>query len=495
MGSSQKIAKGIAWTSFVNIINGVYGFISVPILIAYFGKSDYGLIGLAISVNVYLGLMDLGFNSTNIRFFSNWIAQDKYTQVNRLFRTSLTFYGVIGILNSLILIVIGTFSEYFFNFEYGQYVVLKHLFYILSISAFVSWYTSCFDQLIRSYELIGWTQKITLLPKFFQILILIFTVVFEFSIELYYGLTIFSMFLIIPFLIFKIKRICPYISFIPKFDKDIFKTVLPYSINIFSFGLFQFSVNYLRPVFLGVRGSMESVTDYRVLNGIVSIVLMLGGTFLSAILPSASKVVTLGDRLAQQKIIFQGTKYISIILCYCCFAIMCVSPELLVVYVGEEYLNLVFWLDIWLLTTLANHNQAISCLILSGSDIKAITYSTILSSIVGLVLCWILVAKFAVGGTVIAYAVYLLLQMCFYYLYYWPKVMKIDSKKVFKESFMPFVIIGLIGAVVFRSILLTSSVWNELVLKGTFFTVYYFVFIIIVSKKADRDFINGILKR
>lgn len=206
-------------------------------------------------------------------------------------------------------------------------------------------------------------------------------------------------------------------------------------------------------------------------------------------------IYLLGDRLAQQKIIFQGTKYISIILCYCCFAIMCVSPELLVVYVGEEYLNLVFWLDIWLLTTLANHNQAISCLILSGSDIKAITYSTILSSIVGLVLCWILVAKFAVGGTVIAYAVYLLLQMCFYYLYYWPKVMKIDSKKVFKESFMPFVIIGLIGAVVFRSILLTSSVWNELVLKGTFFTVYYFVFIIIVSKKADRDFINGILKR
>jgi len=69
MGSTAKIVSGVAWTTIVNIINGVYGFISVPILIAYFGKSDYGLIGLAMSVNLYLRLIDLGFSSTNVRFF------------------------------------------------------------------------------------------------------------------------------------------------------------------------------------------------------------------------------------------------------------------------------------------------------------------------------------------------------------------------------------------------------------------------------------------
>ena len=66
MGSSNKIARGVFWTTLLNIVNGVYGFISVPVLIAYFGKADYGLIGLAMSVNVYLRLMDLGFNSTNV---------------------------------------------------------------------------------------------------------------------------------------------------------------------------------------------------------------------------------------------------------------------------------------------------------------------------------------------------------------------------------------------------------------------------------------------
>ena len=60
MGSGKQIAKGIAWTIVLNLVNGVYGFISVPILIAYFGKTNYGLVGLAMSVNVYLRLMDFG---------------------------------------------------------------------------------------------------------------------------------------------------------------------------------------------------------------------------------------------------------------------------------------------------------------------------------------------------------------------------------------------------------------------------------------------------
>lgn len=78
MGSAKKIARGAVWTTMANIVNGIYGFISVPLLIAYFGKSNYGLIGLALSVNVYLNLMDLGLNSTNIRFFSNWLAKGNH---------------------------------------------------------------------------------------------------------------------------------------------------------------------------------------------------------------------------------------------------------------------------------------------------------------------------------------------------------------------------------------------------------------------------------
>lgn len=495
MGSSKQIATGVVWTVILNIINGVYGFISVPILIAYFGKSDYGLIGLAMSVNVYLRLMDLGFNSTNVRFFSNWLEKKDYHKVNLLFQTSLSFYGVIGFLNALILFIISFFSDSIFNLNLEQDIIVKHLFYILSISAFISWFTSCFEQLISANEQVGWVKRLTILPKLLQIIVLVLTVTLHFNIEEYYALTTFSMFALIPFLVRKIKLLCPFISFKPNFDKSIFKEILSYSINIFSFGIFQFSLNYLRPVFLGIESTPESITDYRVLNGVIGIVLSLGGAFMGVVLPSASKVVASGDMNAQHRIAYKGTKYISITLCFCCFGMISIVPELLLVYVGKEYLYLTFWLDLWLLATLAAHNQAISGLILAGSDIRAITYSTLVASVVGLLLCWFLIPFFDVGGTVIAYIAYCLVQILFYYCYYWPKVMNINSKRIFLQSFAPFVVIGTIISVVLRYVTFTLGVWPSLLIKGGAFSILYFMSIISILDQEDKRYFIGLIKK
>lgn len=494
--SSKKIASGIAWTTLVNIVNGVYGFISVPILIAYFGKADYGLIGLAMSINVYLRLMDLGFNSTNIRYFSNWLAKRDYVSVSKLFQTSLSFYGTLGFLNAIILLLISVFSDNVFTLSPEQDVIIKHLFYILAISAFISWYTSCFDQLVKAHEYVGWTQKMTLLPKVAQVIILVLTVTIGFSIEWYYALTTFSMLIIIPLMVHKIKCLCPYISFRPAFDVPIFKEVLPYSLNIFSFGLFQFSILNLRPVLLGIESTPESITDYRIIEGIVKIVVLLGGAFISAFLPSASKVVAIHDDSAFQKIVYQGTKYITIAICFCCFGMISIVPEILTVYVGESYLYLSLWLDLWLLATLSTHNQAISSLILAGSDIRAITYNTIFASIVGLISCWFLIPRYDVGGTVISYCIYCAIQILFYYLYYWPKVMKINSVKVFFYSFAPYVIIGGVLSFFIRPWNLSDySPWSAIIIKGIVFFFSFVVLSYVSLKQEDKDFLWKIIRK
>ena len=495
MGSGKRIANGIAWTIILNLVNGIYGFVSVPILIAYMGKSNYGLIGLAMSVNVYLRLMDLGFNSTNVRFFSNWLVKKEYNKVNRLFQTSLCFYGTIGLFNAASLLAISFFSNSIFNISSEQDIIVKHLFYILSISAFISWFTSCFEQIIIANEQVGWVKRLYILPKVLQIIVLVSTVTFRFTIEWYYALTTFSMFVLIPFLVKRIKTLCPFILFKPSFDKEVFKEIIGYSLNIFSFGLFQFSIIHLRPVFLGIQSSPESITEYNVLNGIIGIVLMLGGAFIGVVLPSASKVVASGDEVAQSRIAYKGTRYISITLCFCCFGMMSIVPELLTAYVGSSFLNLTFWLDMWLLATLAAHNQAVSSLILAGSDVRAITYSTLTASMIGLLLCWFLIPVFDVGGTVIAYIVYCLVQILFYYLYYWPKVMRINSKKIFVHSFAPFVVVGLIIGFGMRLLTFPFGVWPSLFIKGMVFSIVYTLLVYLILDKEDKAYLFGLIKR
>lgn len=495
MGSSKKIVSGVVWSTIVNMVNAVYGFIAVPILINHFGKAEYGLIGLAMSVNVYMNLMDMGFNSTNVRFFSTWLAQNKHERLLKGFQTSLSFYSVIGLINAVVLLVVACFSNAIFNVTTAQDTILKHLFYILAVSAFCQWFSSCFDQIIKATENVAWIQKRTLVTKILMIVALVSTVLFDFSIEMYFILTCLAQLAIVPMSIGMIKKQIPYISFMPKWDKQSFREMLPYCMNIFSFSLFQFSFYNLRPVFLGIQGSVESVADYRILNGIIGIVTMLGGAFIGILLPSTAKVVANHDKASYYKVAYDGTKYISILICFCCFGMMSVGPEVLTLYVGKSYLYLISWFNLWLLCTLGTHNQAISSLILAGDDIRAISYSSIVASVVGLILSWILIPQYQIGGVCIAFAVYCIIQLLFFYCYYWPIKMKINSRIVLLNCFLPYVFLG---GVLYKVMQLISFSTNSLALffvKGILFAVLFISFALFMLNRDEKKFVLNFFKR
>lgn len=495
MGSTQKIVRGVIWSTIVNIVNAVYGFIAVPILISHFGKAEYGLIGLAMSVNVYMNLMDMGFNSTNVRFYSTWLAEKKHDRLRKGFQTSLSFYGIIGLLNALIMLLVALFASSIFNVTQEQNVVLQHLIYILAVTAFCHWFSSCFDQLIKATENIAWLQKRTLATKVLMIMVLAATVVFNLSIELYFALTMLAQMAIVPMSISKIKRLTPFLSFIPKWDSKSFKEMLPYCMNIFSFSLFQFSFYNLRPVFLGIQGTIESVADFRILNGIIGIVTMLGGAFTGILLPSSSKVVANHNKDAFYRMAYDGTKYISILCCFCCFGMMSVGPEVITMYVGEKYLYLIPWLNLWLLCTLGTHNQAISSLILAGSDIRALSYSSIVASVLGLLVAWFTIPYYNIGGVCIAFAVYCIIQLLFFYFYYWPKKMGINSAKVLFGCFLPYALLGAILYFLIQWIDFSNKPIVMFLMKGLIFGVLFIVLTICLLSKNDKVFFLKIIRR
>ena len=495
MGSSKKIISGVIWSTIVNVVNAVYGFIAVPILINHFGKAEYGLIGLAMSVNVYMNLMNMGFNSTNVRFFPTWLAQNKHEQLLQGFQTRLSLYSVIGLINAVVLLVVAYFSNEIFNVTPFQDVILKHLFYILAVSAFCQWFSSCFDQIIKATENVAWIQKRTLVTKILMIIALMATVMLDFSIELYFILTCLAQLAIVPMSIGMIKKQIPYISFFPKWDKQAFREMLPYCMNIFSFSLFQFSFYNLRPVFLGMQGTAESVADYRILNGIIGIVTMLGGAFIGILLPSTAKVVANHDKDAFYRVAYDGTKYISILICFCSFGMMSVGSEILTLYVGKSYLYLIPWFNLWLICTLGTHNQAISSLILAGDDIRAISYSSVVASIIGLILSWLLIPKYQIGGVCIAFAAYTMIQMLFYYVYYWPKKMNIKSSKVFFKCFIPYVLLGFIIYALVQFFRITDNSFLKFFIKGSIFALLYWMVSLFLLSKKERMYIMNIFKR
>lgn len=487
-GSSKKIFSGVSWSIIVNIVNALYGFIMIPILIKYFGKAEYGLIGLAQSVNAYMQLMDMGLTSTNVRFFSNWLAKGDESKVKALFSTCTSFYGIVGLTNASVLIAVYFFSDSLFNVTAEQDIILKQLLLILALSAFINWFTSCYNQIIQATENVAWTQKRILVTKILMIIILFLTVWFEFSIIVYFFLTVLCNWLILPWVIRKIRQVAPCVSFIPRFDKQVFKEILPYTLNVFSFSIFSYTFHNLRPVFLGIQGTIESVADYKIILGIVTVCSSVSSVFLSTLLPSSSKIIANGDKEAYYRIAYQGTKYVTIFTAFCVFGMLSISSDLLLIYVGEDFQYLVPWLNFFLLCLLSNHVSGISSLILGGTNIKPLAIMTAISSIIGLVVAWFLIPIYEIGGVAIATAVYSFGQLLFYYFYYWPRVMGINSWKIFKSIFLPISLIGLLIWYIIAKVPHFDNHWLNIIVFGGMFGVIFILITWFYVEKSDRDF-------
>ena len=153
------------------------------------------------------------------------------------------------------------------------------------------------------------------------------------------------------------------------------------------------------------------------------------------------------------------------------------------------------WFNLWLLCILGTHNQAISSLILSGDDIRAISYSSIVASVVGLTLSWILIPKYQIGGVCIAFAVYMMIQMLFYYVYYWPVKMKINSYRVLVKCFLPFSLLGGALAIVVMNINFLENTFMRFFMKGGLFAILFISMTLCILSKNDREFFINIIKR
>ena len=144
---------------------------------------------------------------------------------------------------------------------------------------------------------------------------------------------------------------------------------------------------------------------------------------------------------------------------------------------------------------LTAHAEPISSLILAGSNIRPLSISSIIAAVTGLIVTWFTIPYFHVGGAILGEFAYSTVQQVFYYTYYWPHILKIDSLRVLTRSFGPYVIIGLIS---FGITYITPSIHSTLgnfFLSGIEFSIIYLGISLLSLNKDDKAFMLKIVKR
>lgn len=449
MSKTKVIFSGVAWTVIQNVVNILYGIISVPFLINYFGKEEYGLIGLALSVNVYIQLLDMGMTNSNVRFFSEFIAKDEKGNVQKLFSLTHLFYTVIGLLNAVILFGLSFYVDTLFKVTSEQAITLRNLLWILALNATFSWISVCFDQFLRANELIDWIKRRLTFLKVMQFVVLWATILLHLSIEIYFLGYIFMATVILPLTILKAKKVMPELILNWHFDKTIFHKIFPYALSIFSFSIFHYIAFNFRPLFLGNMSGPGSVAEFNVMNTIAMVVTVISGSFIQVLLPIVTKMTVKQEKESIQRMMAVGTKYVTILLSTIIFILIINIDDIFTLYLGEEYTSLSLWMILWLLTLLLSHRSVMSSLVFADKKITSVAVLGAVAMSASLACYIIFIPKYGVGGVVIGFSVHELIHTLFYYVYFVPCKFNINTLSIFLHGVLPVWIgLGIAGFLV-----------------------------------------------
>jgi O-antigen/teichoic acid export membrane protein len=494
--TSKYVVNSFFWGSIAKVFDALIKFISIPLLITYFGKDDFGLISLAISVNAYLQLLDMGINTGAVKYFSEWIHKKKFDLLNSVARTSISFYGTVGIINALILIIIAFFGMNMFSITDNQSFILQDLFLVIALFAIINWSTSVFSQLLIANENIAYIQKINIIRSFLSLIVILVTIKLHWNLTTYFiWFTIINSFVLIPF--FRKAKVSGLIkSILPAFDWTNFGIIFKYSLAIIAMSVFTVSSTTLRPIILGILSvdGIGIVADYKIMETITLFIISIGGMFISIFLPKTSKLLLENDKEKVAKFAYESTLNMSIIVVILSMPFILNAREIISVYVGRNYLYLTKWLILWLVTILCYlHNSPVASLVLSTGKTKMLVYSSAIACIVSIIINSIFCTQLGAGSAVIGYSVYILIQMTFYYFYFNNKILGLNSYKVFKSFIIP-TLLGFMVVIIVRLInFQLENNYLQIVLKSSIWLILYCALLMkfkIISYKKIKTLVN-----
>lgn len=448
------------WNTIQKILNAIVGFISVPLLLTFFGVENYGVLSLATACNGYMHLLDLGMNTGAVRYYSIWISEKNQDLINRVARTNVSFYGVIAIINIILLLFIAFFGETWFSTTHDQFLQLRSCLFIISFFCLLNWETTTYSQLLIANKQLAYTAKMQTLLSLFKLVLIGVVFYFHLSLSAYFFLfQLLLSSLIFPYAIKCIRS--GYVDSVkPAFYWTDFKVVFTFSLSIFALSLFQMTATQSRPIILALFSQAGPTinTEFKIIEVVPQLIIMIGGTFSSIFLPKTSEMVIKADQAEIEHFAYKWTRITTAIVCALCFPFILCSKEVISAYVGSQYSYLAVWLVVWCVTVLIQmHTTPGNALVLAYGKTKTLVIVTALVCILSIFINALLSKRFGVGSAVISYFIYVVCIIGLYYLHFYKSLLRLNRWKMIKSFLFP-VLIAVCVALFVRSIPLTRDI-------------------------------------
>jgi O-antigen/teichoic acid export membrane protein len=163
MSHTTRLLSNTLFNSVAQFAQVGVAFVFMPLLVAHFGLTQYGLYLLALSFTGYLGLLDFGVGTAITKLVAEKRAKTGIASISDLISVGLAYYCVIGVASCGVFLLLARFSGAIFHLDPDDARLLADLLIVGAIGALVTWPLTTFAAVLAGLQRYDLTARVGLL--------------------------------------------------------------------------------------------------------------------------------------------------------------------------------------------------------------------------------------------------------------------------------------------------------------------------------------------
>lgn len=435
----SKRSTGIVLSYFSMIVNMICSLILSAFLLRTLGDTEYGLYQTVSAFAMNLVMLEFGIGTVMTR---NVSVCKSTGDEQKLKKSISTLWYMTALLSAIILLLSFLFSRnigviYQNSMTETQIEYAQRIFTIIMINLIVSFFTNTLNGLLLGMEQYSYAKLVTLLKVAVRCLLLVAVIsvkpysIYISIVDALIGISIF----LVTFIF--CKREYKVIFSIRQFDKAIVAESMPLCLALLLQGFINQANDSVDKLIIGIKMSLESVALYSVAQYIYSLLSSIMSMPISMYMPQLAKDMNQGVH----------GKALTQTLVAPCRLVVLIGGTLLFAFVavGKQFIGIVYGLskqEAWyyaLITILPMFVNMTNGVIINVLDIanKRLTRSLSLlcTTILNIILTWLLISHYGILGAVCGTAVSLILGNILVMNIYYQKKMRIDIIWLFCKAY------------------------------------------------------------
>lgn len=172
---NNQLRAGVVLSYISLLLGNTVSLVYTPIMLRLLGQEEYGLYSMVAAFTSYLGLMDLGFSATYLRYYSQYSKVKNQDQVEVLNGLFFSIFSVLALLILISGLVLCQYSDIVFGGKLTatELATARKLMYLLVLVTAITFGTKIFEICIIANEQYIFVKLVGLLRNLFTPLLIL----------------------------------------------------------------------------------------------------------------------------------------------------------------------------------------------------------------------------------------------------------------------------------------------------------------------------------